>query len=109
MYVFDEQSPLSNPSGVSSVAATCEVLLLSEVYASRWAEVGRSEGRADLTFGRPPDRPEAWGVNVRAPTVKARRLIRPGAPLSETKISMLVTYQMSYGWSIRRKEFGVTR
>jgi hypothetical protein len=71
---------------VSSAAATCEVFLLSEVYASRWAEVGRSEGRADLTFGRPPDRPEAWGVNVRAPTAEARRLIRPGAPLSATEI-----------------------
>lgn len=44
---------------VLSGAAAGKVLLLSEVYASRWAEVERFEGRRDLTFGRLPNRPDA--------------------------------------------------
>ncbi|RZC33650.1 hypothetical protein BDFB_003821, partial [Asbolus verrucosus] len=78
--------PSVRPSDWCAVLGCCfEVLLLSEVYANRWAEGGRSEGRADLTCGRPSDRPEAWGVNVRAPTAEARRPARPGAPLSATE------------------------
>lgn len=86
-----------------SVTAASEVLLLSEVYANQWAEMGQSVGRSDLTTdekkvfyynGRPPDRPQTsvlairfccccFGkVNVHAPTEEARRPKRPNALLS---------------------------